>query len=749
MKNNILAVLMLATFFNAFSQNFEIKGEITNNNLPLSDVLIELSYSNNSIKAISDEKGIFKAVFGSFKINEIYFSAYKEGYFGIKDSLIDLNLSTNLNISLKKDKVTHLEEVVITSDNRTIEKSNKTIYKITDKDYLKNSKATVALRGLPTLSVNNDEIVIDNRKRAIIFIDGIESSYDDLKTLDIKEIDKVEVISNPSAFYGDEFKGGIIKIIKKGPKENFYKGEIEALKGIRLGYSNFSPSFTYKDKTIIFKIFYSYSTNNQNNNSELNRNFNNSNYKQTINKNIKGWQDYLSSRLKINLNKTSNIVLSGSLSGYSFTGNSSGTIAENDINNDVNSSDTDEIKRVALNSVYNYSISDNNLLFVKLKYFNLSNKTTASYLENYYEVNSNMEESSAEIVYEKNNVNVFTLPVEISSGYKNTFRKFDLDNDFNISQYISSVYLNTDIALNFKFSIFASLLFANTQNKNAVTNQDYNNVLPTLSALYKINSNYSLKLDYSKKITRPNANLLNPDPLFINPLYILIGNSTLLPELKNSYEISLIKKMKDNNSISVKLFNENYKDLISEVFIENNTNVINTYNNIGTANISGINLSFTGKLFKVMDLNLNNGISYNYYKSNSEQTLVKQNNGFSFNSNVNLYAMVKERVSLSLNCSYNSHNYTLTQTIHFKPFLNFDAETNFFKDNLNVRLSYFDMFGLYAKTKSNIDYPGFSQNIINTNKMTNLNLTLTYRFGKSFSDRFSNPTINNDDIKTK
>lgn len=748
MKKIITLLIIIITYNNLFSQNIEIKGNVSNDNYPISDVLIELKQENKVLKSITNEKGNFKAISIFNDTKPIFFSAFKDGFLKIKDSLIVF--SNEINIILNKENITHLQEVVIVGNNKIVEKSNKSIYKINNKDYLKSTKVDMALKTIPNLSVTNQGVIIDNRKRAIIFIDGIEASLEDLNRLDVKEVSKIEVISNPSASYGDELPGGVIKIIKKESKENFYKGEIETYKGVRLNSFGILPSFSYKDKTITFKFFYSYGINNQNNHSELNRKYNNSIYNQITNREVNGWQDYLSNRLKINLSQKSNIVLSGNYFRYSFDGNTKGNINENNIYNNYESTDTENLKKITVNSVYNYIINDNNSLFIKFKYFNFYNKNTAIYLSNNNKVISTIGEGSAELVYEKTNLKFFRLPVEISTGYKNTFRNFDFEtSNFNISQYINSLYFNTDVTLNDKISFFTSFFLDNTNNKNLTSNQNYNNFLPSISVLYKLNTNYNLKFDYSKKTTRPNANYLNPNPIFINPIYTLQGNPNLLPQIKNSYELSLSKKLKNNNSISAKLFDESYKNLITETFTDINNNIVNTYNNIGSANISGINLSFTSKLFKKIDLNMNNGLNYNYYKSNSTQTLVEQNQGFSFNSNLNLYAMIKEKISLNLNFNYNSHNYDLIQTTEFRPLLTFDIETNFFKEKLNVKLSYFDMFSLYDKTKNHINYSNFSQSIINTNKMTNLNLTLIYSFGKSFSDRFNNQIINNEDIKTK
>jgi hypothetical protein len=737
-----------------YAQITPITGNVATNNKPVPDAIVEIFESGKVTKTITNESGNFN--FKGCKTNSdtLEISTTKFGYLSSRQK-IGRDSFDKIIFNLVKDTIQQLNEVIITG-NSTVNKTNKSIYKINSKDFINNAKSDVALKSLPNVSISNSEVLVDGRKKAMIFIDGIESSIEEIKRLNVNEINKIEVISNPSGSFGAETQGAVIQVVTKVKNEKFFKGEIETYAGIRLNAFGILPSFAIKTKHITFKSFYSYGTNNQNSESYLIRSENKETFNQYYYRSVKGWQDYFSSRIKILINPNSSVILSGNVFRYKFDGQSNGRFeSDNTAVNGFAIDDTEKLNKWSLSTIYNFNFNSKSKFIVKLKYFDYQNTNQSLYIDKndnrfYNDIFSNTKEGSGEFVLEKSAVKLFKLPIEYAIGYKNIYRKFYFQfSDFYLNQNINAIYLNTDIELNSKFSMFASLAIDFTNNKNQNINQNYTFLLPTFSWMYKPNEKVNLKLDYSRKITRPSANYLNPGLIFFNPSYILSGNENLLPQLRDLYEISVNKEFKNENTISFKLFNEYTKNAIVETFIKKNNIIINTYENAGSVNLYGANVGLTTKVFKIISLNLNSGVSYNAYYSDSSNSLVKENKGYSFNGNLNLNTLIKKKISLTLNSNYNSAYYTLVSKNTTLPLLTFDAESTFLKDKLNLRLSYFDLFGLNSESINTIAYSSFNQSNTINNKMTNLTVTLSYNFGKSFSDRFSNPVINNDDIKIK
>ncbi|WP_130735282.1 TonB-dependent receptor domain-containing protein [Flavobacterium sp. J27] len=752
-KKLLYLIIVLFSIY-SYSQEVHLKGIVNDNQIPVADVLIQIISANNKTIAITNENGLFEIKNFKTASDSITILLSKTGYIEFKKEIALQDDLTNLRFDIEKERVVELNEVTVNASN-TIVKSNKTTYRIDSKDFIKNAKSDKVLQTLPNVSISNSDVLVDNRKKATIFIDGIESSLDELKRLDVKEINKVEVISNPAASFGTDHISAVVQVITKVKNEKFIKGEIESYAGVRLGKFGIIPAISIKTKNVIFKAFYSYSTNNQNIKSDLTRNENNNLFVQTNQRDVKGWQDFFNSKMKINLNKKSSINLSGNLFGYKFDGRNTGSYQDNTNLFTYKIDDVEKLKKWSVSSIYNYNFNSKSKLLLKFKYFDYKNKNESIYTADTQTpivntIFSDTKETSEEIVFEKKDVKILQMPMEYTVGYKNIYRKFYFQaNNFDLNQYVNSLYINTDLEINDKFSVFLSFATDFTKNKNAVINQDYTSILPTFSALYKFDNKINLVLDYSRKITRPSANYLNPQAIFFNPTFSLQGNSDLLPEVRNIYEIGINKRFEKGSYVSFKVFNEYTPNAIMETFINDNNSVINSYANIGKATISGANISFNTTVFKVLDVNLNNGLSYSKYISNSETSLIKENSGFSFNSNLYLSTMVKKKVSLSLSGNFNSPNYSLISKTYTNPLFTFESESTFLKDRLNVRLSYFDIFGLITRTRDEISSPQFNQISIRENRITNFTISLIYNFGKTFNDRFSNPVINNDDIIIK
>ncbi|SOU86486.1 TonB-dependent receptor plug domain-containing protein [Tenacibaculum dicentrarchi] len=751
-KDKYLVFIIFLFFYNySFSQTFTGK-IIDNKNKIVDDAIVEVINNIKNTKFLSNENGIFQINTKIIKQDTLHLLIFKNGYKELKVKVNKNDEKIKLLI-ITKDTITHLEEVIITASN-IINKSNKTIHIVNAKNYSKNAKVNVAIKTLPNISITEKGVIIDNQKKALIFIDGVESNIDEIKRINIKNIKKIEVITNPSASYGTAFLGGVINIISKKNNEKYYKGELETFAGVRLKSFGVVPSFSFKTKNLIFSSFYSRSNNNQSVNTTTNRVYDGSVFNQESNRDVTGWQDYISAKLKILLTPKASLYLRGNVSRYNLQSNTIGYYNLNYVNNNFNIKSLEKLKKGFLSTIYQYDLNKTENISAKYKYFDYTVNNYQNYFENstntINDVLSNIREHSIELTYNKQKCKIFNKSFDYTIGGKNIIRDFSFNNSsLNLKQNIYSFFVNTDIIFTNKFSIFSSILFDISKNKGELLNQKYNYILPTLSGIYKMNNTSNLKINYSRKITRPNPENLNPVDLYINPSYTLRGNQKLKPQTRDFYEIRFYNRFKNNNSFSINSYFENIKDGIIKSIINENNIFINTYENIGSINSYGINIGLNGKFLNKISVNLNNGIKYSLFQSNKNTSIIKENKGFSFNSSIFLYTLLKNNLSLSFTGTYNSPYYSLTSKTSKKPALSFDAEKSFFNDKVTLRLTYFDMFGLSTKTINEINYSNYSQYNTIHNKMTNLTMTIVYNFGKSFSTRYNDPVINNKDLKLK
>ena len=208
------------------SKKIKIKGIIIEkvSKQPLQYATITLLNTKNSKEitgAITNAKGEFevdinpgiyniKAEFISFKSTEI------------KDKKLVEN--TNLGIIALDEDATQLNQVEVRTEKSTVEiKLDKKVYNVGQDLMVKGGTVSDVLDNIPSVSVDVEGAVsLRGNSNVQILIDGRPSNAiniaDALRLIPADAIDKVEVITNPSARYDAEGGGGILNIILKRGK---------------------------------------------------------------------------------------------------------------------------------------------------------------------------------------------------------------------------------------------------------------------------------------------------------------------------------------------------------------------------------------------------------------------------------------------------------------------------------------------------------------------------------------------------
>ncbi|WP_316839401.1 TonB-dependent receptor domain-containing protein [Pedobacter gandavensis] len=157
-------------------------------------------------------------------------------------------------------KVDTLKEVSITVDKPGISlKLDKKIF-VVGKDLLsQNGSANELLNNLPSVAVSPNGVVsLRGNSSVLILINGRKTGLTQSNALDqipASQIDRVEVISNPSARYDAAGAAGIINIILKKNNKAGFTGQVKVQGGLP-NDSRVNPSLNYKsDKINLFSTF--------------------------------------------------------------------------------------------------------------------------------------------------------------------------------------------------------------------------------------------------------------------------------------------------------------------------------------------------------------------------------------------------------------------------------------------------------------------------------------------------------------
>lgn len=735
------------------SKEIKIEGKVVNQGIGLESSFVELLDLNKEkvTSAVTDDKGLF---YFKHETNDsiLYIRA---SYYSLKTIIKKVHFSNNevvnIEINLDEPNIEKLNEVTIISENMVKHEVNKTIYKVKKNDYLKNAQPTVIFNNIPTLSYDEvNGLLIENQLEGKIYIDGLESSVKTYQTLKIPDIDKIEIITTPSAKYGSEFTGGIVNVVTKKNSESFIKGALDASIGtIRDSYSLF-PNLSFKNKRMIIKAYYSIMNNVQNIDYSLSRVSNDGTYTLKSNKEPRIIQQWGNIESKYNISDRSflfaNISLSKTSEESIQIGNSdvNSTFVNNFINNENN-----DFKRTDLNIVYQTKINTNDL-FIKAKTYWYNRNNNYNLFENdeirTSNTKSKLNEYSIETYYDLNEKKLLKKPISYSLGLKHVIREsntYPSGIDFN--QKIHSAFAEYNYQISESFSNYLSLTHETTIDKNSnILDRKYGNLLPTIIFNKKFKNGENLNLSFSKKIRRPGVYYLNDELIFLNPGEAFKGNSNLKPQKNYLHRISFSKGKKINFVLTG--YYNYYDDVVEYNSEEINNVLINFYDNVGNAQMVGLNASIRHKLFKKVNTNISSGIQYNSYKlkTNDNKHI---NNGYSYSLTFSANSkIIKDKVFLAFNLNYKSPLYDIFTVTNKNPYTSFMLTSDLIKDKLTLNLSYSDLFNIYSKSEREYNNDQIFQKTIIDNKLSNISIGLSFNFGKKFNDNFRSKNIKNDDL---
>ena len=230
-KTSLFFVTFAITFLSVFSQKpqnnqISITGNIIDSNkkepLEYATVVLNNLETKQLSGGITDEKGNFtiKIIPGTYDIS-FEFISFKT----IKISKKIINSSLNFGTIKLSEDSDKLDEIVIIAEKSTVEiRLDKRIYNVGKDMTVKGGSASDVLDNVPSVDVDvegnvslrgneNVRILIDGKPSALVGLSGSDA----LRQLPADAIEKVEVVTSPSARYDAEGTAGILNIIlRKG-----------------------------------------------------------------------------------------------------------------------------------------------------------------------------------------------------------------------------------------------------------------------------------------------------------------------------------------------------------------------------------------------------------------------------------------------------------------------------------------------------------------------------------------------------
>ena len=258
--------------------------------------------------------------------------------------------------------------------------------------------------------------------------------------------------------------------------------------------------------------------------------------------------------------------------------------------------------------------------------------------------------------------------------------------------------------------------------------RNYTNLFPTVGVTYNVNDHHQLALSYSRRITRPDYDNLNPFIFFLDSLTFGKGNPYLKPQFTNNVEMS-----HTFNRFLTTTFNYTVtSDIITQLLKQEGAITFQTNENFSKMKQIGLATSANFPLTKWWRLNLYGNVFNNHYKGLYNDGI----NNYPLSQSItaftgNLTSMVSfaKHWSYELSGWYASRNNEGLIVINPMGAVNTALSRQLFNKKATLKIGVRDVFatqqfGGYAR------YAIVDTDIKNIRDSRRFNITFTYRFGK-------------------
>lgn len=730
----LFSIIFLFLSFVSFSQKPNSSGDATifgkiideKTNQAIEYVAVRLL----NVKDSSVVTGVFTDVDGKFNFENISYNKYllKISSTGFQSKIINtISVSASAKIynvgtvKLEVDKSMQLEEVKVVGQMDVLKSGiDKKVYNVAEDISVRGGTANDILNRLPSVEVDQDgRVMLRGEGTVTILIDGRPSSLSGgngktlLDALPAGSIERIEIVTNPSAKYDPDGTSGIINIVLKKNKLKGFNGAISTnlgsgdLTGGNVAEGNASLSY----RNSWFNVYGTYNA------RYLDGYRNNTSYiKQTFSDGSQNIVDQYRTGTDLNAGHTFRVGADFNLKarntlGISGTGNIGVRDRTGDLWNNIfdetltqtqlwqrTSFDPSQQQNFDFNLNYKWDLKDErgNLIFdvnrslgnekiqgfyqnnfynptdsstgiqsfEKQQLFNIEkNNITSAQLDFTYlmpKINARIETGGKAIIRNQQ-VNTYS---ETLDNVTNTYFQDTLANfDYKYDEQIFGIYGIWGQQLG-KFKYQAGLRAEQAyQIPNLLSDtirivNDYFKVFPSAHIRYAFTPKSEISLSYSKRITRAASADLNPFTSYSDPFNLRKGNPYLNPEFIDSYDLAYSFESKKFN-LSVSSYFRRNTGVITRFkeFYDNNTSAI-TFRNISETNSLGNELVLVYKPTAAWRNTFSWNGNYIWYITNMADLPNRQgfNMNFKFNTS---YEFWKKTATIQLSVTYNGPRVTV------------------------------------------------------------------------------------------
>ncbi len=775
-------LLFIFSFYTVQYAQSSIKGKVVDSNqnaIPYATVSILDQSLNLVVGSITSETGDFeleKIELGAYSV-EISFLGYQT-----YNSAVELSSSQhslNLKVITLKEDENMLDEVEIRAEkSQYILKMDKKVFNVGKDVLAQGGTALDILDQVPQVSVQPSGAVELRGSGAVqILINGRRSGLtmnNAIDQLEIENIDRIEVITNPSARYDASGSAGIINIILKKNKGEGLKGQVRTTIGAPANYV-LLPSLSYKSAKL--NLF-----------GNLRWRYSDYNGIYTIQQENRGDNPFSLSSTEIEDRHDDGLSFFGG-GDYYISDKSSATVAffrantkdtdytelDYDLNNGQSNEDILRVGNSLESRNYNQLEAQFHQDFAeKGQKLNLNMQYDFWNSEKNWDLTTDAENlpltveqflRTNNLASSKDLVLSADLDWPIWSGKFATGLKWEnrkVDNNYlaeNKSTSDWSVYKSIDNDVDYREMITAGYLdYSHTieklQVKLGVRGEQTNIDIDDIEAIYKDKKNYmnffpsaflsyplsdalEIQTGYSRRINRPSLWDLYPFSNLTDINIVEVGNPNLNPSYTNGYEAS-ISIRSEKMSVNPGAYYRRSTDAM-ETFVEQGADDFFTIIpiNIDKLNEAGMELNARYRPIGLLSFNLD--LNYFHFdQSGSYNERDMSTEGTSWRGRINSNLRLKNNARFMVSYSYRGGRKNAQIEYLASSDLSMSVSKSFFEDKFEVSLR--------------------ASNILDTRRNMSITLDDNYtierdsrrsgaRFGVNFTYKFN--YANNDKLRTQ
>ncbi len=214
---------------------------------------------------------------------------------------------------------------------------------------------------------------------------------------------------------------------------------------------------------------------------------------------------------------------------------------------------------------------------------------------------------------------------------------------------------------------------------------------PSAYLTKKLPFEQQLQLSYSRRINRPRTFFLDPFPSYQDPLNIRMGNPELEPEYVDSYEFNY-QKMNKKTSVTAELYYRQTNNMMSRVsFLRDDNVMVSTMDNIGKDHSFGTEIMFSADPWKWWNISLTGTLFRYWIKGEIEGETVDQMTT-TWNARLNNIFKLKWNTRIQLMAFYNAPSVTAQGERGGSFMINGGVRQDFLKNKLTAAIQVRDIF---------------------------------------------------------